>query len=165
MIKEVSYSQEVNKIAFASNKKTKNVNVVSAPTQAPAVVMPYSLVNLKANYLSFTGGKSEKAEQGKSVVRQIGDSNNLFIPLNGKQTFSNAFENVTNIPPSKLLSGHYYDKAADDVVIALGPDKNIMLTHDDTIMPEIFIDNFTKNLKEGKYNNAGFKLRHRSFGV
>jgi len=156
MIKEVSYSQEVNKIAFASNKKTKNVNVVSAPTQAPAVVMPYSLVNLKANYLSFTGGKSEKAEQGKSVVRQIGDSNNLFIPLNGKQTFSNAFENVTNIPPSKLLSGHYYDKAADDVVIALGPDKNIMLTHDDTIMPEIFIDNFTKNLKEGKYNNAGF---------
>lgn len=151
MIQEVCYPKSIDTLNNQKqNKNSKNLQNTSYPIPIKTPFVSYSVDNLQAHYLTFTG--TTRAENAK----MLNDSPSGLILTRSNTSFSpKAYENITTIPKSDLVEGKYYDKEADNVAVSLGQSKNIMLVHQEEILPELVVHNFAKNVKEGKYGKTG----------
>lgn len=141
MIKEVSYPQTVGHAVF---KNHKNVNPTNPGMQYSDTsgqnFAKMSAENLKANFVSFAGTKNVSFKGGG---------------------------NVSNLPALRTVSeyastdnfykGKYYDALVDDMAIAMGADNSVILKKEDDVNTQLLIQNFKKNLKEGRYDRQGLR--------
>lgn len=150
MIKEIGYIPNINLFDnYKINKNSKDIVNMPYSLQKTTPVANYSVKNIQAYYITFTGTNTDTAKK----ITEIQDGG--ILPVYRKNFSSIAFENVTMIPQKELVEGKYYDKTANNIASALGPSKNIMVIQQDEVMPELVVHNFAKNLKEGKYNKTG----------
>lgn len=153
MIHEISYPTKVDALGIGIKKKKTNSANGTLPVQSSAPVVNYSLGNLKANFVSFTGngrlndssqlaGSQGEMESGVYAIKRIKKS--VYEP-----------ENLMNLRDREFVDGNYYSGVADDVMISLGKDKNVLMPYEESVTPEILTHGFAKNVKAGKYRNFG----------
>lgn len=149
--KDFSSQQDVNK---------KNVNVSSLSLRSNMPASNCSLNNLQANYMplnafktvSFCGNvpTSEEASFGTSMPS---------VNFIRKQFYSNINESsalaLDKLDELSKIQGSFHQKLADDLSIVLATEKDAILVMEHGVAPDIFVQNFAKNVSSGKYANIG----------
>lgn len=148
MIRVNSYQPRVNKSNVAVKKENSNIEQLNSHQFFQQNKNVAKSEHFKANFLTFTG-KTE------NLSEKLLNSEGKIIPMYKNTSVFPAFKTFSSLKNNELIEGDYYSKTADDVAISLGPDKHIILVQEEKTMPEILVHNFTKNVKDGKYNYLG----------
>lgn len=157
MIKKVSSSDlELN--SFQSKVVFKSSKMITSPGLVSTFPSNYSSENIKANYMPISFKGKEDA-YGKKQAKEAASVQTKKAP---KVSLNKNFLRimVSDLPQNAVLQGNYYNQLSDDVAVLLGSDKYALLVKDKDVEPELFVHNFARNFKEGKYAGSGLKIKN-----
>lgn len=161
MVKGI-YSANLGSKDFSSkqdaNKKNVNVSSLSLRSNMPA--SNCSLNNLQANYMPLSNTKtvsfcgnvptSEEASLGASISSVSFIRNQFFKTINDSSALV-----LDKLDEVSKIQGSFHQKLADDLSIVLATEKDAILVMEHGVAPDIFVQNFAKNVSTGKYANIG----------
>lgn len=181
MIKKVSRLQ--SKKALNARQNTQDSYVTTTLVSSNKNYAKYSAQNISANYMplnnlvSFKGKEEPDDELNKGYFDKRSEEflrernyPQSSASSSAKPVFSEPTEPVMqqinemfsrvaasckkedDIPE---IHGAFQEKAANNLAIAIGPGKNVVLTTDGYTSPEILIHQFKTNIQGGKYKGQG----------